>query len=509
MNYHAQPPLTETEKARRAAVLSTNQRDSQSFDLAIEFGFEHPMVIPTDDIGSGSIDKHLYGQHAAEILRNCRRGVALALTVEGKLTAFREAATTLGEAVAAQWIPKNVMADRLLDIAVAHSWFGLGPEQIQDVISDAVQRLKSLARPAALRGVAMTHEPLGLEVVCMADVKPTSIDWLWPNWIAVGKVSVLAGDGGRGKSTILCDMAARTTTNDKWPDAAAASPTSGVIILAAEDDLADTLAPRLIAAGADMARVFVIRSVCDENQKRRGFNLQADLELLESEIRKRANIRLIIIDPVSSYLGRVDSHKNADVRAVLEPLGELAARMRVAIICNNHFSKGGGSANSRIIGSVAFVNQARAAFIVTPDEEDETRMLLIPSKMNIAPIRHGLAYRIEGCQIQYDGADIATSRIMYESTPITISADQALAALNGHQENRSDKSEAIDFLGAALRGGPVSAKKLKKDASDAGISPKSVRSAREALGIKPAKTGFEGGWVWSLPEDALGVRRCP
>ena len=92
----------------------------------------------------------------------------------------------------------------------------------------------------------------GLDVVCMADVKPTAIEWLWLNWVAIGKVSVLAGEGGRGKSTILCDLAARTTASDRWPDGAAASPAGGVIFLAAEDDLGDTLAPRLRAAGADM-----------------------------------------------------------------------------------------------------------------------------------------------------------------------------------------------------------------------------------------------------------------
>jgi putative DNA primase/helicase len=346
----------------------------------------------------------------------------------------------------------------------------------------------------------------GLEVVCMADVRPSAIEWLWQNWIAVGKVHVLAGEGGRGKSTILCDLAARTTTGDKWPDGAAASKAGGVIILAAEDDIADTLAPRLMAAGADMTRVFVIQSVRDENQRRRGFSLQADLERLENEIRKCGNIRLIIIDPVSSYLGQVDSHKNSDVRSVLEPLGEMAARMRVAIICNNHFSKGGGSANSRVIGSVAFVNQARAAFIVTPDEDDETRVLLIPSKMNIAPIGHGLAYRIEGCQIPFDGLEIPTSRIMYESTPISISADQALAALNGAGENNSDKSEAIEFIQGILSGGPVAAKDVKREASEAGISSKQLRRAREALKIKPQKAGFEGGWVWKMPNETEDAR---
>ena len=124
----------------------------------------------------------------------------------------------------------------------------------------------------------------------------------------------------------------------------------------------------------------------------------------------------------------------------------MAARLRIAVICNNHFSKGGGSANSRVIGSGAFVNQARVAFIVTPDDDDDTRMLLIPSKMNIAPIRHGLAYRIEGCMVEFEGTEILTSRVMYESTPITVTADQALAALDGNGEAKSAKAEASEFL---------------------------------------------------------------
>jgi hypothetical protein len=345
-------------------------------------------------------------------------------------------------------------------------------------------------------------EPPGLDVVCMADVKPSSIDWLWQNWIALGKVSVLAGDGGRGKSTILCDLAARATTGAVWPDGAASRAPATVIILAAEDDVADTLAPRLLAAGADMARVFVIRSVHDENRRRRGFNLQADLERLEGEIRTHDNVRMIIIDPVSSYLGKVDSHKNSDVRAVLEPLGEMASRLGVAVLCNNHFSKGGGSANGRVIGSVAFTAQARAVFIVTPDEADETRLLLIPSKMNIAPIKYGLAYRIEGCLIHHDDAEIATSRIMYESAPVTITADAALAAHEGGEESKNATTEAMAFLVHTLTNGPIPAKEIKREAADAGIAGKPLRTAKEKLGIKPKKAGFEGGWVWALPEGA-------
>lgn len=339
----------------------------------------------------------------------------------------------------------------------------------------------------------------GLEVLCLADVKPRPIEWLWKNWIAIGKTSILAGEGGGGKSTILCDLTARTTRGDRWPDHAEATTPGGVIILAAEDDVEDTLAPRLIAAGADMARVFNIRSVRNDDLSRRTFNLQADLQRLETEIAARDGIRLVIIDPVSSYMGRVDSHKNADVRSVLEPIGDMAARQRVAVLCNNHFSKGGGSANNRMIGSVAFINYCRAGFIVTTDAEDPERRLLMPSKMNIAPIRYGLAYRIEGVLLDGQSEEILTSRICWETEPVKISADEALAAHENQGEGRTSKAEAIEFLQDALSNGPRPAAEVKAEASAAGITPKPLRLAKETLGVKFSKPGMTEGWVWELP----------
>jgi putative DNA primase/helicase len=378
----------------------------------------------------------------------------------------------------------------------------------------------------------------GLEVLCLADVQARPIEWLWKNWLAIGKVSILAGEGGKGKSTILCDLAARTTRGMPWPDNAEASPPGDVFIMAAEDDIEDTryprskrystsnslssskrlsivwdsgfphprytLAPRLLAAGADMSRVFNIRAVRNDDLSRRWFNLQADLERLEAEIKSRENVRLVIIDPVSSYLGKgVDSHKNADVRSVLEPIGDMAARTRTAILCNNHFSKVGGSANNRMIGSVAFINYARAGFIVTPDAENEGRLLLMPSKMNIAPIKYGLAYRIESALLSVDGTDVLTSRIAWESQPVKMSADEALAAHDRSSENKTGKAEAMEYLRDALSGRARPANEVKQDATAAGITPKSLRTAREALGVRLTKAGMSGGWVWELPKVPL------
>ena len=220
----------------------------------------------------------------------------------------------------------------------------------------------------------------------------------------------------------------------------------------------------------------------------------------------------MIIDPVSSYLGKIDSHKNADVRALLEPLGEMAARMRVAIVCNNHFSKSAGSANNRIIGSVAFVNQARAAFVVIPDAAVKGRLLLLPSKMNIAPIKHGMGYRIESCLVQdAEGNGMLTSRIGWELAPITITADQALVAHDQAtdsliRDKQTTKAEAEEFLRDALSDGPAPVTELQAEGKTAGLTWATIRRAKDSLGAisKRESRGREGKgrWVWQMPSPA-------
>ena len=359
-------------------------------------------------------------------------------------------------------------------------------------------------------------KPAELDVIRMSDIQAVPVEWLWQDWVAIGKLSMLAGEGGKGKSTVLCDLAARTTRGDRWPDGAAATKPGSVIILAAEDDVADTLKPRLLAAGADVTRILNIRAARNGDQSRRSFNLQLDLERLEQEIARQGDVRLVIIDPITSYLGKVDSHKNAEVRSVIEPVGELAARVRVAILGNNHLSKGTGSANNRMIGSVAFINTARAGFIVTPDAEDENRLLFIRSKTNNGAPIPGLAYRIEGCMVTDGDQEMVTSRIAWETGPVTISADAALAAHDGDGESRTQKSEAMDFLRDMLSAGPRRAADIRSDAREIGINPKPLKSAKKALGIQSEKSGMEDGWMWAMPpkgpsiaEEAQGERQGP
>jgi hypothetical protein len=153
-----------------------------------------------------------------------------------------------------------------------------------------------------------------------------------------------------------------------------------------------------MAAGADRQRVHLISAVTSENGKgRRAFDLQSDLDLLEAKIAEIGDVKLVIIDPISSYLGRkVDSHVNAAVRATLEPVGEIAERFRVAFMSVTHPPKGSTTtAINRFIGSVAFVAAARSAFMVTRDADNEERRLFLPVKNNLAPLGKGLAFWLE------------------------------------------------------------------------------------------------------------------
>jgi hypothetical protein len=251
-----------------------------------------------------------------------------------------------------------------------------------------------------------------------------------------------------------------------------------------------------------------------DGKGRRTFNLQADLALLEKKIREIGDVVLVIIDPISSYMGKTDSHKNSEVRGALEPLSEMAERMKVAVLSITHFSKAGsGNTNKalhRFIGSIAFVGAPRAAFAVIEDADNEGRMLFLHAKNNMAPKPQGLAYRL----LQTIVCDnIVASYVHWEDTPVTISADQALGAAES-TGSRTTKEEATDFLRDILGQGEVPAEEVQQAARKAGITPKPLRVAREALKVRSRREGFGPGavWNWSLPGgsiDALAPHRCP
>jgi putative DNA primase/helicase len=350
---------------------------------------------------------------------------------------------------------------------------------------------------------------------CAADVTPEPVQWLWPGRVALGKLTLITGEAGLGKSQISVSMAAAVTTGSDWPCGEGRAPLGNVVILAAEDGVGDTMVPRLMASGANRERVHVVTAVsAADGKSRRAFDLSADLALLERKIGEIGDVRLIIVDPISSYIGgKVDSHANAAVRGMLEPVSEMADRLRTAVVSITHPPKGTGTtAINRFIGSVAFVAAARTAFMVTSDPESETRRLFLPVKNNLAPLGKGLAFQVEQRLVGAPGQGIVASSVAWETEPVSISADQALQALEAQAsgEARSAAVEAEAFLRDMLAGGAVAVKELKREAHDAGLSWRTLRRAQKSLGIESARRaergdglGDRGRWYWSLPGEAV------
>ncbi len=269
---------------------------------------------------------------------------------------------------------------------------------------------------------------------------------------------------------------------------------------------------KTIFSGADTSRVHIVEAIkepASAGSQERQFNLAKDVKVLCDAIDQIGDVRLVIIDPVTAYLGndgKVDSHKNAEVRSALAPLQSHAAKFGFAAVGVSHLNKGGGTeALMRVLGSLAFVAAARVAFLVVADADNE-RTLFIPMKNNIGVKRPGFAFRVVSKAI--DGG-IETSAIEWDHDEIHQSADEALAAAAGREGDKGGEQtsigEAMNFLRGVLAEGSTSAKSIQHQAKEAGISAATLRRAKKALGVKAQHrgdggTGGRGEWVWDMPE---------
>lgn len=337
-------------------------------------------------------------------------------------------------------------------------------------------------------------------VLCrVCDIPAQKLRWLWPGRIPLGKLTLFAGDPGLGKSLVTLDMAARVTCGSEWPDGVASSGQPGsVIVLSAEDDAADTIRPRLEAAGADLSKVHILQAV--RHAKPNGgislehFSLETDLVALQDAVAALGDVSFIVLDPVSAYLGDTDSHVNARVRGLLAPLAGLACGLGVAVVAVDHLSKSNRPALYRPNGSIAFVAAARAVWLFARNPDDPAQRLMLPGKQNLGPDQAGLSYTVAE-------AKPGIAAVTWGGT-VSLSADAVLQPEADGE--RSERLEAMDWLREHLSAGPVSAKQIQTDAKRAGFSWSTVRRGKDALGIIPSKNGFEGGWSWRLPpaEDA-------
>ncbi|MEI8375064.1 MAG: AAA family ATPase [Planctomycetota bacterium] len=332
-----------------------------------------------------------------------------------------------------------------------------------------------------------------LRIIRMDTVQPRKVDWLWLNRIPTGKLVSLFGMPGLGKSMVLLDFAARTTVGADWPDGAPGGSPGGVVILSGEDDPEDTLRPRLDAAGADCSLISLVASVTltDAKTKKtaeRLVNLQSDLASIEKAILATPNCKLFILDPINCYLGKCDSHKNAEVRGILGPVAEMCARLGVTCIFLGHLNKSmNGPAMFKAAGSMAFVAAARVAYVIAESQDDPNTRLFLPVKNNLAPNIGGLSFTVVADENEQP-------RVEWDSQPVCTTADEALS--HNPQQSRGNVKSDGEWLSAQLANGAVFTDELIANGKAVGISRNRLFKAKDEIGAFARKTGFTGKWEW-------------
>jgi putative DNA primase/helicase len=335
----------------------------------------------------------------------------------------------------------------------------------------------------------------------LADVEPERVSWLWPGRIPVGKLVTLDGDPGLGKSTLALSLGAPITTGAQWPDGSICEHPGAVLIMSAEDGLADTVRPRCDAAGVDVTKVHAIEGVpiIDEHGERvlRAPTL-ADVAALEQAI-NRTGARLLVIDVVMAYLPTgTDSHKDQDIRRVLSRLAALADRTGCTVLLLRHLNKASGrDPLYRGGGSIGIVGAARAGLLVAPDPDDPERRVLASVKSNLGPTPDSLMYRL------VEAGDYGVARVQWEGQ----TAHTARTLLSEpHDDDDDAKSEAVRWLEDYLaEQGAAPSKTAKADAAKAGIRERTLQRAVNSLGVTVESRGFPRVTWWTLPNGATGL----
>jgi len=354
------------------------------------------------------------------------------------------------------------------------------------------------------------------------DIPMKQIKWLWQDRIPLGKITLFAGNPDNGKSLASTSVAAITSRGDVFPESHFAYPPSDVMMLIGEDDADDTAVPRLKAAGANLKRIHFLEAVRKPQEENHEVRLDWDIPAIESALDRYPDTRLLVIDPISNYLGEVSMIAEQEVRSILIPLKRVAERHNIAVIIVMHLNKKNDlDAISRVGGAMAFIGVARCSWLfarnvqedaaegedVTPAEKKADTFSMLRIKNNlVSSSRAGLAYSVAVQPVEIEGENIFTPYVQWGKV-IEGSADEALLPGGKRQtepgvpraaHRPNDKLQAaITWLEEALQDGlPHASKQLQSDArAVAGVSPETLRRAYEAIhGMKAIKSGAI--WYW-------------
>jgi hypothetical protein len=339
---------------------------------------------------------------------------------------------------------------------------------------------------------------------CATDIETKPVVWLWENRIPKGMLTYLTGNPDVGKSVVTCDLVARYTRELNWPDGAENAITPGeVLMFIAEDDLARTVVPRLEAAGADLSRIRFPKKVQLQpgaTKDEREFAFDADMQVLARTLRDNPNIGLVVVDPITSYLGKVDMNKEQDVRRVLTPLRDMCEETGVTCISVGHFNKRCDvAALHKSAGAVAMVGVPRALWFFLKNPAVDGEYLMLSGKGNLRKKCTGLRYRI-GVKILPGLGELPL--IMWQGEAIESDADQVLETTNS--PDAKGRAKARHVLEQCLADGARPAGEVITAARTQGVPERTLFRAKDEIGI--ISTPREGRRWWALPHDPGGAR---
>ena len=313
-----------------------------------------------------------------------------------------------------------------------------------------------------------------LELIRMSDIQPEEVQWLWYPYIPLGKLTVIQGDPGEGKTTFVLAMIAALTKGEALPEREPLDPVN-ILYQTAEDGLADTIRPRLDALGADCSRVLVI----DESKR--------ELSLSDERIRQameETGAKLLVLDPLQAYLGaEVDMHRANEVRPILKRLGAVAEQMGCAVILIRHLNKmQGQKSGHRGMGSVDFQAAARSVLLVGRTKEDPQLRIVVPDKSSLAPEGESIAFALDPEQgFQWKG----------------YCAYNAEELLGGSTKQVQTKTMQAEETLRNLLDKPAPAEEILRRITAVGISERTLMTAKKNLGVLSEKRGAQ--WFWRLP----------
>jgi len=320
-------------------------------------------------------------------------------------------------------------------------------------------------------------------LVCMADIEPTEVSWLWEPYIPLGKITILRGDPGQGKTTLSLTLASIVSNGTAFPASkdAPVYEASNALYITAEDDLSDTIAPRLIKANANLQKVFSYREASTQALT---FTSPEFEELIKS-----SQAKLVTVDPVQAFLGgEVDGHRANAVRPIMSHLRGLAEKYNCAIVLIEHMNKNpGGKGLYRGLGTIDITAAARSILMLGADPNDDTEIGIAQLKLNCGPKGVVVGFSISESGLTWNPHTLLTADI-----------------IQGHSKPKPDNAirEAKDFLVGTLSGGKQDGQDVLMTAKQYGISEKTIRRACKELHVDcKERSGFGKDMTvyWKLP----------